>query len=231
MVPWVQSGAMRLEVAIVLIGQGSSSGSLELGVILSHELLVDLDLRRSKSRGGSELEGRVANELSCKPEERLLEVVVGLGRDLEVLQVLLAVEGNGTGLDLALLDVHLVTAENNGDVLADTLEVTVPVGDVLVGDTRGHVEHDDTALALNVVTIAETTELLLSCSVPDVEADGTEVGVELERVHLDTEGGDVLLLELSSQVALDEGGLAGTTVTDEDELELGDLLVLGRHVW
>jgi hypothetical protein len=32
-------------------------------------------------------------------------------------------------------------------------------------------------------------------------------GVEVERVHLDTKGGDVLLLEFTSQVALDEGGL------------------------
>jgi hypothetical protein len=31
---------------------------------------------------------------------------------------------------------------------------------------------------------------------------------ELERVDFDTERGDVLLLELSGQVTLDEGGLA-----------------------
>lgn len=71
------------------------------------------------------------------------------------------------------LDVDLVAAENDGDVLADTLEVTVPVGDVLVGDTRGNVEHDDAALALDVVAITETTKLLLASGVPDVEADGT----------------------------------------------------------
>lgn len=87
------------------------------------------------------------------------------------------------------LDVNLVSAKNDGDVLANTLEVTVPVGDVLVGDTGGHVEHDDTALALDVVTIAETTELLLTGSVPDVEADGAEVGGESERVNLNTESG------------------------------------------
>ena len=87
------------------------------------------------------------------------------------------------------LDVDLVTAENDGDVLADTLEVTVPVGNVLVGDTRGNVEHDDTALALDVVSVAETTEFLLASGVPDVEADGTEVGVESQGVDLDTEGG------------------------------------------
>ena len=65
----------------------------------------------------------------------------------------------------------------------------MPVRHVLVGDTRGHVEHDDTALALDVVSVSETTKLLLAGCVPDVEADGTEVGVEGEGVDLDTEGG------------------------------------------
>ena len=68
------------------------------------------------------------------------------------------------------LDVDLVSAKDDGDVLANTLEVTVPVGNVLVGDTGGHVEHDDTALALDVVTIAETTKLLLTGSVPLLHA-------------------------------------------------------------
>ena len=45
-------------------------------------------------------------------------------------------------------------------------------------------------------------------------------------MHLNTEGGDVLLLELSSQMSLDESGLSNTTVTDEDEFELNELLVL-----
>lgn len=67
---------------------------------------------------------RVADKLASQPQERLLEVVVGLGRDIVVLQVLLAVEGDGLGLDLALLHIDLVTAENNGDVLADTDEIT-----------------------------------------------------------------------------------------------------------
>ena len=142
---------------------------------------------------------------------------VGLGRDLEVLEVLcsvscysitgkvkltLSVESDVSGLHLSLLsisqgsrrvapplahlDVDLVTAEDNGDVLANPLEVTVPVRDVLVGDSRGDVEHDDTALTLDVVSVTQTTELLLARRVPHVEADGTEVGVESQRVNLDT---------------------------------------------
>ena len=54
----------------------------------------------------------------------------------------------------------------------------MPVGHVLVGDSGGDIEHDDTALALDVVAIAETTELLLAGGVPDVEADRAEVGRE-----------------------------------------------------
>lgn len=53
--------------------------------------------------------------------------------------------------------------------------LTVPVGDVLVGDTRGDIEHDDTALAVDVVTVTETTELLLTCGVPNIELDLAEV--------------------------------------------------------
>jgi hypothetical protein len=108
----------------------------------------------------------------------------------------------------------------------------VPVGDVLVGDAGGDIEHDDAALAVDVVAITETTELLLAGRVPHIELDLTQVlrimlvsghsgaliarsagatyGGEAERVNLDTEGGHVLLLELASQVTLDEGGLDQT---------------------
>jgi hypothetical protein len=51
----------------------------------------------------------------------------------------------------------------------------VPVGDVLVGDARRHIEHDDAALAVDVVAVAQAAELLLAGRVPDVESDGTEV--------------------------------------------------------
>jgi hypothetical protein len=66
----------------------------------------------------------VADKLASEPKEGLLEVVVGLGRDVVVLEVLLAVEGDGLGLDLALLHVDLVTGKDDGNVLANTNEVT-----------------------------------------------------------------------------------------------------------
>ena len=87
------------------------------------------------------------------------------------------------------LDVDLVTAEDDGDVFAHTLEIAMPVGHVLVGDAGGDVEHDDTALTLDVVAIAETTKFLLTGGIPYVEADRAEVGGEGERVHFDTKCG------------------------------------------
>jgi hypothetical protein len=182
-----------LQIGIVLIGQRHLGGVLHLLLVLLKHSLVDLDLGRRKGGGGDEIKGLVADKFPGEPEERLLKVVVGLGRNVVVLQVLLSVEGDGLGLDLALLDIDLVTGEDNGDVLADTDEVTwvllvvrgarlggesgrtVPVGDVLVCDARGDVEHDDTALAVDVVSITETTKFLLTCCVPDVELDGAEV--------------------------------------------------------
>lgn len=67
---------------------------------------------------------RVSDKLAGEPEERLLEVVVGLGRDVVVLEVLLAMESDGLGLDLTLLHIDLVTAENDGNVLANSDEIT-----------------------------------------------------------------------------------------------------------
>lgn len=51
----------------------------------------------------------------------------------------------------------------------------MPVGDVLVGDTGGNIEHDDTALAVDIVSISQTTELLLTGSIPHVELNGSQV--------------------------------------------------------
>jgi hypothetical protein len=65
------------------------------------------------------------------------------------------------------------------------MELTVPVRDVLVCNTGRHIEHDDAALAVNVVTIAETTELLLTSSIPDVEGNLTDVlGDKLICAHI-----------------------------------------------
>lgn len=63
------------------------------------------------------------------------------------LQVLLAVKHNALGLYFSVFNVHFVAAEDNGNVLTHTDQVTMPVGYVLIGDSRGDVKHDDSTLS------------------------------------------------------------------------------------
>jgi hypothetical protein len=139
-------------------------------------------------------QGWVADKLACQPEERLLEVVVGLRRDIVVLKVLLSVECDGLGFDFSLLHINLVTGEDDWDVLADANQVTfrenlvdvmqqvgsrigrtVPVRNVLVGNSGCNIKHDDAALPVNVISVTKTTELLLSCSIPYIELNLPQV--------------------------------------------------------
>ena len=141
-----------------------SSGLLELSLILLLELLIELELRRLKGRGLDEVQAVVACQLPSQPEEGLFEVVVRLGRNVVVLQILLPVESNLFRLDLPVLDLDLVSTEDDRNVLTDTSQVTVPIGNILVGNTGGDIKHDDCTLALDVIAITEATEFLFAIS-------------------------------------------------------------------
>ena len=77
-----------------------------------------------------------------------------------------------------------------------------------------------------LVAVSKASKLLLACCVPDVEQDLAEGGEKGHGVDLDTESGNVFLLELASQVTLDEGSLADAAISDEDQLEFRDLFLL-----
>ncbi len=51
----------------------------------------------------------------------------------------------------------------------------MPVGDVLVGNAGCDVEHDDAALAVDIVSIAQASEFLLSRGIPDIELNVAQV--------------------------------------------------------
>jgi len=164
-----------LQIGIILIWKRHLGSIVHLLLVLGEQLSVNSCGRWGKGGGGNKFKSGVSDQLAGQPEEGLLEVVVGLGGDIVVLEVLLSVEGDCLCLDLSLLDINLVAGEDDGDVLADTDQVTVPVGNVLVGNSGGNVEHDDTTLAVDIVSITQTTELLLSCSIPDIELNVAQV--------------------------------------------------------
>lgn len=59
--------------------------------------------------------------------------------------------------------------------------LTMPVGNILVGDPGGDVKHNDTTFAVDVVTISQSSEFLLTGSIPNIKLELTEVGEETER--------------------------------------------------
>ena len=137
-------------------------------------------------------------------------------------------ECDGLGFHLSVLDLDLVAGEDHRNVLANTSQVTVPIGHILVGDARGHVKHNDGALPLDVVPIAKATEHLLTSCIPHVEFNSSTVGVEGEGVDLDSKSGDIFFLKLSRTVTFHERRLSNTAITDEDELEFWNLLCLRK---
>lgn len=89
----------------------------------------------------------------------------------------------------AYLHVDFVSTKHDRDAFTHALQITMPVWHIFVCDPGGHVEHDNTTLALDVVSIAKTTELFLSSGIPDVERDVTVIGLEVQRVNLNTKRG------------------------------------------
>jgi hypothetical protein len=121
----------RLEIAVVLVRKRDLVCLLQLLRVLLHHSFVDSHLWRSQCRRFDKEKIRIADKLLCKPLSKrrnpifcqritravnqdaciylewLFELVVRTRRDLIILQVLLPVEINLFGLDLAILDIDL----------------------------------------------------------------------------------------------------------------------------
>ena len=105
---------------------------------------------------------------------------------------------------LTVSHVHFIPAQHNRNVFAHARDVSVPRRHVLIRRSRRHVEHDNRALAVNVIPISQPAEFLLTGSIPAIESNRPAVGVKIERVHRHANRGEVFLLKLTSQVTLDE---------------------------
>lgn len=131
-------------------------------------------------------------------------------------------EGDLSGLYFTVFLVHLVAHEDNWDVIADSGQVLVPLGDVLIGDPGCHIEHEDGSIGANIVAFSQTAKFLLASRVPKAELDGPMVCIEDNRADLNSLGGNIFLLELSRDVSLHEGRFSYTAVSDENDFELSD---------
>ena len=83
----------------VLVFVGQYGGLRFLQILLDLvSVIVHLDLGWEQGGHGDEFQIRVTDQLAGQPQERLLEVVVGLGRDVVVLK-----EEESSGLVLMLI--------------------------------------------------------------------------------------------------------------------------------
>ena len=74
-------------------------------------------------------------ESSQKPDERLFELVIALGRNVVVLEILLSVESDLLGFYLSVLNIDFVTDQDNWNVFTNSDKILVPLRNILIGDS------------------------------------------------------------------------------------------------
>jgi len=140
------------EFLIIIINKWNVSNITVFALKLSNESRI----HRTFLEGMCWLLGKFQGLIACKftedAQEGLVDVEVGAGADVEVSQVLLAVEGNGFRLHLSLLGVHLVTNEYNGDLATNTVHIPEPSRYVAVSDSVSQVKKQNAGLAFDVRT-------------------------------------------------------------------------------
>ena len=87
------------------------------GICICNQLQAGWDIYGKFWGYGRDVWGDEPGQFTGEVQKWLFEVVVGLGRDFVVLQVLLSVEGNLLCFHLAVLNVHFVATQHNGNVL------------------------------------------------------------------------------------------------------------------
>ena len=138
------------------------------------------------------------------------------------MKISLAVESDLAGLDFSFLLVHFVSNQNDWDVIANTGEILVPLGDILVGDSGGDIEHDDGCVCTNVVSLSESSKFFLSGGIPEGKLDGSKVGIEGDGTDFDSLGSNVFLFELAGDMSFDVGSFADSSISNQDDLKLCD---------
>ncbi len=117
-----------------------------------------------------------------------------------------------------ILQIGLVSNQNFHDVdvcvLVDAFE---PALHVLEAVLTCDVENHNHTVSLPIETLCHTTEAILPSGVPNLHVHRLSVGCDVGvGVELDTDGGDVVLLELLILIHLEDGGLADCAITKSD---------------
>ena len=132
-------------------------------------LLINSHFLRLQRRGLYKLQVWISDKPSRQSHKRLLELIVALGGNVIILHPVLSVEDYLFGLHFPVSDVHFVAYQHHRYLVTNSHKVFVPLRHVLVSDPGSHIEHDHGALPADIVTVSQPSQLLLPCSVSDIE--------------------------------------------------------------
>lgn len=130
-------------------------------------------------------------------------------------------ESDLSGLDFSVLLIYFVTNQDDWNVVADSGQVLIPFGNIFISNSGCDIKHKNSSIGTDVVSFSEASKFLLPSSIPERELNGTVVSVEGDRADFNTLGGDVFLFEFTGDVSFYESCFSNTTISDEDDLELG----------
>src|SRR6266511_3843562 len=215
-----------MEVPRRVASRSRSSDYKGIAQRLSDEITRTL---RLEARRGSLI--AAVRDCVSKDLERFVDAIAGLRRGHEVLRVVDRAHPREFLLahDEALLQIELVSQEDDGDVAHLLPDHLHPVVQVVERILAGHVANRDHAVgALEVRVAEERPEPFLSHDVPHhhVEARVRASPHHVDRLLRDLrpDGRDVPVLERILHVSLDEGRLSDGDVADQAHFHLDVLL-------
>jgi len=126
----------------------------------------------------NQVEIGITRQSPQNPKERLLVLIVRFSGNVEILQVAFAVEGDLSRLNFSVLLINFVSYKHDRNVITDASEVLVPLGHIFVSDSGCHIKHNNGSVSTNVISLAEPSKLLLACRVPDIQFDGSMIGIK-----------------------------------------------------
>ena len=209
---------------IIIIGKRLIFDLFPFSSKLWNLLLIHFDFWGFKSQGFHKVEIEVTGEGSKNPEEWLFVLIVWFCWNIEVLKVSLSVEGNLSSFNFSVLLINLISNQNNWNVVANSSQIFVPFGNVFIGDSSSDVKHKNCGIGSNVITLSQTTEFFLTCSIPDTKLNRSMISIEDNWTNLDSLSSNILLLKLSSDVSFNKGCLSHTTITDQNNFEFSNYL-------
>ncbi len=102
----------------------------------------------------------------------------------------------------------------------------MPFRNISVSFSLSEVKHDDRAFTVNIITFSQISELLLTCSVPNIESNWTVGGLKIDWSHVSSFGRNIRFLEVTCHMSFGEGCFADSSVSNQNQFKRWYVLLL-----